>query len=133
MKSKNKALMFLCLLVALFSIRPSFASTDDQNQPTSPQTDIKNGDEITITEEEPIENQHELPPVKAEVIKPQKAAGRRPVQKEQEKENVTTKNNTPSSLTVDPRATEVNERVNKKYREEQKAKESQKKEIKPAN
>lgn len=133
MKSKNKALMFLCLLVALFSIRPSFASTDDQNQPTSPQTDIKSGDEITITEEEPIENQHELPPVKAEVIKPQKAAGRRPVQKEQEKENLTTKNNTPSSLTVDPRATEVNERVNKKYREEQKAKESQKKEIKPAN
>ncbi|WP_296141702.1 hypothetical protein [uncultured Anaerococcus sp.] len=133
MKSKNKALMFLCLLVALFSIRPSFASTDDQNQPTSPQTDIKSGDEITITEEEPIENQHELPPVKAEVIKPQKAAGRRPVQKE----NVTTKNNTSPSLTVDPRATEVNERVNKKYREEQKAKESQKtetkKEIKPAN
>ena len=108
MKSKNKALMFLCLLVTLFSIRPSFASTDNQNQPASQQTDIKSGDEITITEEEPPE----MPQVQIEEKKVQKADGIRP------------ETNKPSP-TIDPRAAEVNERVNKKYREEQKAKENQ--------
>ena len=108
MKSKNKALMFLCLLVTLFSIRPSFANADNQNQPASQQTDIKSGDEITITEEEPPE----MPQVQIEEKKVQKADGIRP------------ETNKPSP-TIDPRAAEVNERVNKKYREEQKAKENQ--------
>ena len=111
MKSKNKALMFLCLLVTLFSIRPSFANADDQNQPSNQQTDIKSGDEITITEE-PLE----MPQVQIEEKKVHKADG---IKLE------TNKTENKSSPTIDPRASEVNERVNKKYREEQKAKENQ--------
>ena len=56
MKSKNKTFMYLCLLVALFNIQPSFAKENSESTTTSEQTDIKSGDEIIITEIEPSEN-----------------------------------------------------------------------------
>lgn len=126
MKSKNKTFKYLCLLVALFSIQPSYAEQKEQIPPVTQQTDIKSGDEITITEVEPAETTKTTAPVTVEENKPQKPASNKPVEKETEKQE----NNVKTTPTIDPRATEVNERVNQKYREEQKAKQNQKIETK---
>lgn len=126
MKSKNKIFKCLCLLVALVNIQPSYAEEKEPDSSVTQQTDIKSGDEITITEVEPEQSTKAPAPITVEEQKPQKPAGKKPVEKQTE--NVETK--TPTTPTVDPRAAEVNERVNQKYREEQKAKQNQKTETK---
>ncbi|MDU4026088.1 MAG: hypothetical protein E7H32_05315 [Anaerococcus sp.] len=117
MKSKNKTFMYLCLLVALFNIQPSFAKENSESTTTSEQTDIKSGDEIIITEIEPSENT-QTTTVTVEEKKPQKPASKKPDESQSDK----AENKQRPSPTIDPRAAEVNERVNQKYREEQKYK-----------
>lgn len=117
MKSKNKTFMYLCLLVALFNIQPSFAKENSESTTTSEQTDIKSGDEIIITEIEPSENT-QTTTVTVEEKKPQKPTSKKPDDSQSDK----AENKQRPSPTIDPRAAEVNERVNQKYREEQKYK-----------
>lgn len=110
MKSKNKTFMYLCLLVALFNIQPSFAKENSESTTTSEQTDIKSGDEIIITEIEPSENT-QTTTVTVEEKKPQKPASKKPDESQSDK----AENKQRPSPTIDPRAAEVNERVNQKY------------------
>ena len=124
MKSKNKPFMYLCLLVALFCIQPSYAGQNPEEVVTNKeQSDIKSGDEITITEVEPAQTTKDPPPIEVEEKKPQSPAKVDSKKIEENKNEVENKER--PNQTIDPRATEVNERVNKKYREEQEAKKKQ--------
>lgn len=126
MKSKIKNFISLCLLVALFSIQPSYASESSDNPAAIEESDIKNGDEITITEVAPQETE-ETTNVIVEEKRPQKAANQKPQENKSEKPE----NKTRSIPKIDPKAAEVNERVNKKYKQNQEAEQKSQSKSKP--